>query len=290
MTNLEYFIQLRTAIKMQLFEDSENAIQNILQSLAWNDSIYRTFNEGLRLAKSKSRKERIPKSLVDYFHRAHIAYVVITLRKLYDEKKEGLYAVNSLRSITQRIADNAHLFTRINYITFDGIPYEDHVGLDWKTKALINGRHHEFDILCCKEPNIKAKRTDRIDPNIPKRIHEKTILRPEIVEFANKFIAHSAALKNRPNEELAFKSLTLSKIQIQYKNAIWVSQQIGRFLCEPILTEVATPQFDVLDQWDKGLFDKSMKERLLKYWYQRMAWWRKWTGYYWDSSKLFLNP
>src|SRR5271157_3093286 len=136
LTNLEHYIHFRDAIRTQMFENSDNAVQTIMESLAWNDSIYRTFNEGLKLARSGKRRGRIPKSLVDYIHRAHVAYVVITLRKLYDDKKEGTHAVNSLRSVTQRILDNQHLITRRNYVTYDGTPYEESDHLDWKTAAL----------------------------------------------------------------------------------------------------------------------------------------------------------
>lgn len=290
MKNLDCFIALRNTIKTQLFEDSENAIQNIISSLAWNDSIYRTFNEGLRLARNRSAHDRIPKSLVDYVHRAHIAYVVMALRKLYDDKKEGAWAVNSLRTITQKIVDNQHLFTRRNFVSYDGMPYEESRNLDWKITATIRGRHHQFDLLCGGTAVAARKPTDRVDPKVPDSINQGTALRPEIGIFANKFLAHSAAQKNRPDEKYAFKGLTLTKIQLQYKNAIWASQQIGRFLCEPILTEVPTPQFDVLDQWDKGLFDKPIKRRLLSYWYERMDWWRRWTEYYWSYDRLFLRP
>jgi len=214
----------------------------------------------------------------------------MALRKLYDDKKQGARAVNSLRTITQQIVDNLHVFTRENYVTYDGTPYEESRDLHWKIVATVSGRHHQFDLLCSRNVDAPRKRTDKVDSNIPSAIHRGTVLRPEIELFANKFLAHSAAEKNRPDEEYAFKGLTLNKIQLQYRNAIWASQQIGRFLSEPILTEVPTPKFDVLDQWEKGLFDKSIKKRLLTYWYDRMNWWRNWTGHYWSYDRLFLHP
>jgi hypothetical protein len=287
--SIDCFVLLRDSIRAQLFEDSENSIQNIISSLAWNDSIYRTFNEGLRLSRNRPAHERIPKSLVDYVHRAHLAYVIMALRKLYDDKKEGARAVNSLRTITKQIVDNLPVFTRENYVTYDGTPYEEKSDLDWKVVATVNGRHHQFDLLCGFSADSPRKRTDRVDPRIPASIHQGTMLRSEIETFANKFLAHSAARKNRPDEEYAFKGLTLGKIQLQYKNAIWASQQIGRFLCEPILTEVPSPQFDVLEQWENGLFDPRIKRKLLTYWYGRMSWWKKWTVHYWRHDRLFLH-
>lgn len=289
MSSLTLFKAQRAAIWSQVFEDSDNAIQRIVQTLAWNDSVYRTFNEGLRLSESSDHATKLPKSLVDYIHVAHVAYVVITLRKLYEDKKEGRRAVNSLRSVTQRIVDNQHLFTRENYLQHDGTPYEtsDHSG--WRTNATVESRHKQFDLLSGVATESKRRRTDKVDPNIARRLHQQTVLRAEIDKFADKFLAHSSASNNRPDESATLKRLTLLRIQNQYRRTIWSCQQIGRFLMEPVLTEVPSPSFDVLDQWEKGLFDDRIKRLLSSYWLKRMAWWSKWTQYYWDSDRLFLS-
>lgn len=290
MSSSSYFKDLRNSIMESIFEDSENGIQNVIQSLAWNDSVYRTFNEGLRLARNPSQRAKIPKSLVEYIHRAYTSDVVITLRKLYDDKKEGTRAVNSLRTITHKILDNQHLFIRENYVAYDGSPYDDSDNLDWKTKAIVQGRHRQFDLLCNLAPGAVRKKSDKVDPIIPARLHRWTVLRSEIDAFANKFLAHSSAKSNRPDEKLTFERLLLSRIETQYKNVIWSSQQIGKFLCEAVLTEVPTPQFDVLAEWENGIFDTSIKIKLHTYWYRRMAWWRKWTDHYRDFQRVFLSP
>lgn len=284
------FISLHDALREHMYEDSENGIQKTIESLAWNDSIYRTFNEGLRLAKSKARRKRIPKSLVDYLHRAHLSYVVITLRKLYDDKQEGARSVNSLRTVTQEILDNIHLFSRENYLTYDGTPYEANDSLDWRTNAVIQGRHRQFDLLANMTVGTVRRPKDRADRAIAQELHEKSELRTEIDSFANKFLAHSAASRNRPNEKLTFANLSLLRIQAQYRNVIWSAQQIGKYLCDAVLTEIATPQFDVLADWENGLFDERMKRRLNEYWNRRMNWWRKWTNYYRSPRRIFKSP
>jgi hypothetical protein len=157
------FIQIRKDLYDHMYEDSENGLQTIVESLAWNDSVYRTFNEGLRLSQSEVRRQRLPNSLVDYIHHAHTAYVVISLRKLYDEKKKGSRSVNSLRTLTKRIVDNAHLFTRENYVTFDNLPYDNSDKSDWKTRATVQARHTQFDSLCGIKAGAPRKRTDMLD-------------------------------------------------------------------------------------------------------------------------------
>ena len=177
MHSIDYYVNLRKGLKAQLIEDSENSIQNIIQSLAWNDSIYRTFNEGLRLATTKKRRERIPKTLVEYIHIAHISHTVIALRKLYDNKKKDLHAVNSIRTVTKKIIDNAYLITRENYLIHDSTPYEDRRSLDWKTRLVVQGRHKQFDKLCRLKAGCKRKPSDKIDSAVPDSLHRCAVLR-----------------------------------------------------------------------------------------------------------------
>jgi hypothetical protein len=273
-----------------MYEDSENALQNIVQLLAWNDSVYRTFNEGLRLSQGEAKRRRLPNSLIEYIHHAHTAYVVIALRKLYDDKKKGRHAVNSLRTVTQRIVDNAHLFTRENFVTFDDVPYDYNDKLNWKTGAVTQARHSQFDSLCATRAGQPRKRADRLDVSIAMMLHERTRLKPEIERFANKFLSHSSAMTNRPDEALTLQGLTLGRIQAQYRNVIWSTQQVAKFLFEPFLSVVPTPQFDVLSNWENGLFDSATKKKLTRYWYKRMGWWEKWTDHYRQGYRIFTSP
>lgn len=162
--------------------------------------------------------------------------------------------------------------------------------MDWKTRAIVQARHSQFDSLCGIKAGAPRRRADMLDVNIPKLLHTRTRLRPEIERFANKFLAHSSAKKNRPDEELTLQKLTLGRIQDQYRNVIWSTQQIAKFLCEAFLSQVPTPQFDVLMNWEKGLFDDATKRKLRKYWDKRMGWWRKWTDHYRQGYKIFTSP
>lgn len=290
MPSFSYYVNLRQSLKEMMVEDSENSIQNVVQSLAWNDSIYRTFNEGLRLATHKQREGRIPGSLVEYIHNVHVSYVVTSLRKLYEDKKEGSRAVYSIRTITQKITNNSHLITRHNYLTHDSTPYNDHQSLDWRTNYLILYRHDRFDKLCRLKPGASRKPDERIDNSVTKYLHKYAVLRPEIEQFANKFLLHASAKGNRPDENLAFRNITLKRIQTQCRNVIWAVQQIANIIDEPILTEVPGTSFDVLANWEHWLFDDKIKSKLNDYWGKRMGWWRHWTNHYMDSNVLFMTP
>lgn len=290
MSGISYYTSLRESLKAQLIEDSENSIQNIIQSLAWNDSIYRTFNEGLRLATSKKRRDRIPKTLVEYIHIAHISHVVIALRKLYENKKRGSRAIDSIRTISRRIADNKHLITRENYLIHDNTPYDDRGSLDRRTRLVVQGRHRQFDKFCGLKVGFKRKPDDIIDPAVPNSLQKYAVLHPNIEQFANKFLAHASAHANRPDEKLTFENLKLHSIQNQYRNLIWSVQQIAKIVDEAVITQVPVATFDVLTDWEQGLFDRGIKSKLQSYWEKRTYWWQKWTDHYRDSTTLFLSP
>jgi len=283
-------MQFRQSIKRQVLENSENSIQNIMQSLAWNDSIYRTFNEGLRLARIYDSQRQLPNSLVEYIHIAHVSYVSIALRKLYDKKKEGRSSVNSIRTISEQISDNAHLVTRLNYLTHDGTPYELSKDLDFRVRMTVTGRHAQFDQLCGLRSGARRKPNDLLHQQIADILKNRAVLRKDIEDFANKFVAHAAAESNRPDEKKAFGDVTLNRVQSQYKNAIWAVQLIGKILDEAILTQLPVPTFDVLMNWDNGLFTQKIKRKLNRYWDSRMNWWSRWYDCYRDSQRLYLSP
>jgi hypothetical protein len=290
LTSTEHFAKLISDIRVYLFEHSDTSVQTVVSSLVWNDTIYRTFNEGLRLAKTRAVKNQLPNSLVDYIHKAHLRNVVMTLRKLYDDKQEGAYSVNSIRTVTQKLLDNAHLFTRQNFVTYDGTPYAAKEGLNWRTRALVDGRHGEFDLLCgCKDIKLR-KRSDKVRDIIFKQLHTRTVFRPELDLFASKFLAHSAAAKNRPDEGKAFSDVRLARVQAQCRSMIWSLQTINRLIGQPVLTDVPSASFDVLKNWENGLFNRPIKKQLQRYWYQRAAWWRKWTDTYRDWNTIRLSP
>jgi hypothetical protein len=290
MTSTDCFAKLIADLRACLFEHSDTSVQTVVNSLVWSDTVYRTFNEGLRLAKTRAVRSHLPNSLVDYIHTAHLRNVVMTLRKLYDDKREGSYSVNSIRTVTQKLLDNAHLFTRRNFVTYDGTPYQTDERFNWRIRAVSDGRHGEFDLLCgCRDVKFR-KRTDKVNEIILKQLHARTSFRPELDVFANKFLAHSAAAKNRPDEAKAFSDVRLARVQAQCRSMIWSLQTINRLVGQPVLTEVPAASFDILKNWENGLFNKAIKKQLQRYWYRRAGWWRKWTDTYRDWNKIRLSP
>ena len=255
--NLQRFVKLRDSLVTQTNEKSENGIQSIVQQLAWNDSIYRTFNEGLRLSFRTGQERSIPKSLVEYIHVAHVSYISISLRKLYESRKTGNRKINSIRTMVQDIHDARCSITRENFLVHDGYSYEVKEDSTWKDELVINGRHNIFDTLCFDKGHETRDPCDTISEQITISLCEKAQLNKDIEIFCNKFLAHASARNNRPDEKSAFDDMTLRKVQEQYRNAIWALQIIARIADIPVLTTVPVPQFDVLQDWEMGLFNET---------------------------------
>ena len=86
--NFRKFSLLVNQIITMIEENSENSVRNILYRISWNDTVYRTFNEGVRLSWKYGYQDHLPGSLIDYIHDAHISFIVVSLRKIY-EKNQG---------------------------------------------------------------------------------------------------------------------------------------------------------------------------------------------------------
>ena len=285
---LRKFLELILEIKEMLIEKSDNSIENMFHMLSWNDTVYRTFNEGLRLMWEKKKENQLPGTLVEYIHKAHLSFMLSILRKLYEPAKLNNKKVNSIPNIIKMIKNNSYLFNRENYVCYDGTPYSENSGLDWKVNNKIKNRHNIFDKLPRVNNEKTRKRDDIIDNKILCSIEKNAVFNKNIKKYTNKFLFHASAKNNRPNSTETYKLMKLVTIQNQIRNAIWSVLQIGKMVDQLVSTELAAAKFDHLKGWD-SLFDQNIKSRLNKYWHHRAKWWKKWTNYYWDYDYIFIS-
>ncbi|WP_319414788.1 hypothetical protein [Marispirochaeta aestuarii] len=272
------------------YEDqSVNSITHTIQETAWYDTIYRTFNEGIRLSWKAGKQDSLPASLIDYFHIAHLRYILLNIRKLFDKDK----GTNSLPVLIQQIDAYAMLFTRYNYVCYDRLPYTVSGYKTYDEERAYhqnNMRHNMFDLLSdVKNPN-ERREDDKVDPDILKSLRKYCVLNSDVHTVIDKYIVHAERSFLGSAKAEALSSVTLLKLQRQYKVALWAIQQIGKIIDSHIPTEVPVPQFDQLKGWDTSLFDKRIKKKLNKYWDKRMLFWDNWTKHYWTSNKYFINP
>lgn len=282
--SIKKFQAVYAELKPYYADDSENSVRTTIQSIAWYDSIYRTFNQGLKWTWKNKKQENLPGTIIEYMHIGYLNHVLINLRKLYEPKRRGPRQVNSLPTIIKKIAAHIGLFTRENYVCYDGSPYEI------SNNAKVDLRHKVFDNLCGIKSIAERNRNNKLQKKIIDKLSEKVRLNKYIDIYVNQFMAHASSNKSEDEMKKAFSSVTLMKIQSQTRNAIWAINQIGKILDELIVTEVPSPQFDPMKNWENSIFDSRSKSALKNYWEDRMNWWRRWADKYWDSDYYFISP
>ena len=291
--NVRRFALLVNQIINMIEEKSENSVSNVIYRISWNDTVYRTFNEGVRLSWKYGYQNHLPGSLIDYIHDTHISFIVISLRKIYERKQRDRRSVNSIPTLFSKIEESSELFTRENYVCRGGYQYNEHPeeNIDtWKENTVIRHRHKMFDRFCGNDNPNKRERADKIPFVIIQKLVKGNVLNENIEVFANKFLAHASAENNRPNENAVYGNVKLRTIENQIKRAIWGVQQLGKLIDHLVLTTVATPQFDPIENWCGSIFNVQLESKLRAYWQKRMDWWQKWFNHYWMGEELFISP
>lgn len=272
-----------------------NSISHLIQNTAWYDTIYRTFNEGLRFMWKKNRQEYLPGSLIEYIHISHLRYVLFNLRKLFEPKRRGNERkVVSIPSVLNKIEGKIGLFTRYNFVCHDGMPYdipERSNSDNWRIQLIVKNRHEIFDLLCQKEPDKIRSKEDKLKNEIVDSLKKYAILNKDIETLINNQIAHASDIHRKRAEYIESTTVSLMKIQNQYRTAIWAIHQIGKIIgISYIPCEVPTAQFDQLKGWEYSMFTDGIKKKLLRYWDDRVGWWSKWNTSYWKHSRFYITP
>ena len=121
--------------------DDQFSIQNQLLSIAWDDAIYRSFNEGLRLNQRRKLPLKLPASLIELIHDRYFISQVIFFRRLFEKKASRTHKeVYSLQTLISDIKKHSEHITRENYVCYDGTPYSaSNDKIDWRIKSTCEG-------------------------------------------------------------------------------------------------------------------------------------------------------
>lgn len=195
----------------------DHAVWRQISAMLWNDAVFRMANESRRL----SRKAGYPSparnwTLAQFMDQGFVATQTLSIRKLMEKaSKNPARQVISLRRVLDDIKANRALFTRENYVSHDGLPYDaalvktayfnrvirrgSGVHSEWidttgpRAWSMSELAHEKFDQLS----GVSAEKRSRVDL-IQDRVFEKVedMLAESgwenIAEFGNKFIAHAA--------------------------------------------------------------------------------------------------
>ena len=268
-----------------------NSVERQIELITWNDSIYRSYNEALRIASKRKGSYAPAPSLAEMVHDAFAVRQMMAVRRLLERKANApKKQVYSIRTVLHEIKENRKLITRENYVCYDGTKYTyDPFHKDWRAAHTSEVRHLVFDSLSGKT-SINRTRSDLIENDLFDTLETQLQKDKFLQTYINKYVAHGANPKNRTRVDLSRHRITLLYLQKLYKLVIWASNIIGKMIDQLVLTEVSTPNFDQFEGWDNPLMRDTDKVKLARYWSNRTDLYRTWFQQYWNTVMLYKEP
>jgi hypothetical protein len=252
-------------------ENDSHSIFHQITTLMWDDTIWRTFNEARGLSEqTHDPSTGLQGTLIDLFDRAFLlSHQPMAIRRLtephqYDPKR----AVYSLGSLLGDICNNQHLFTRENYICYDGLTYEQVAGEKWQDDFNRSYRQNKYDTLSGKNHKERL-REDKLDIIFLDGLKNRFQTFDNLRTFVNKFIAHASDPCNRSKISKKDSEVSIALLEKCYKGLFYIAKGIELLLDDLALCDVPTPQFDQLNNWDKPIVTSEDKNKLEEYWYNR---------------------
>jgi hypothetical protein len=224
---LQTFRDKRVQWLRWLNDDEHHSISISIASLVWNDVSFRWLVRAAELnGNGALANSLLAEKLID----GHFAVQTLSIRRLMDSTKGTISLVNLLKDLVS----NADLFTRENYVAYDGLPYDDVAAKErvlnslerlkanrpiWAPRrgpdAWDSARyaHEMFDLLSGVASN-KRQRQDKIPKKrfeILQRWLEESDA-SDIVQWTHTFLAHAADKHRRAPYDLSAIQPTLDKI------------------------------------------------------------------------------
>ena len=247
-----------------------HSIYNQFTILFWDHAVYRTFNKALRLSEETNDPSTgLQGTIIQLLDKNYMDSQAIAVRRLTDQHKD----VVSLRSLIDEIKANISLYTRENYVCYDGISFDKAPGDNHHVRHCRHSRQTRYDYLSGKNKNRRS-RDDKLSSAVfaamKKKIEEDFEITKEVRIYVNKWVAHSSTPWNRKKYTKVLDDVSLCKLDECYKALIRIGKKIELLIDEFLLCSVATPVFDQLENWDKPVVIPKDLEALRKYWLDRV--------------------
>lgn len=276
--SLMAFRQMRRKWLGWLKDDDHHAISTSISNIVWNDVAYRI----LVCAAESDPKSALYNPLVsELLINGHFAVQVLAIRRLLDKRED----VVSLRRLLDDLKSHVHLFTRENFVAFDGLPYdykqaEQRVmaaqlgkGPFWGARSGPNAHnesrraHEQFDRLTKVEPQNR-NRQDRLSLAVLETLSGWMKQADGLVQWSHKFLAHAADPKSRQKIELTGMSPSLKTLEPALKSLIRIVEALGAYVLFDggQGTIVPIPQFDQFERLESPIFPLGKKRRLQAEW------------------------
>lgn len=255
-------------------EKDYHSIYNQLTTLFWDHAVYRIFNEALRLSEETNDPSTgLQGTIIELLHKNFMDSQAIAIRRLtdvsYNKPDREVY---SLRRLVDEIKANINLYTRENYVCYDGISFDEEPDDDDRVRAFRNSRQTRYDYLSGKDMN-HCSRDDKLSSTVlaalEEGIEEDFKITREVRRYVNNWVAHAADPKNREKYAHVPDEVHLQKLDECYQALIRIGKKVELFIDEFLLCSVPTPIFDQLKNWDKPVVTTKDLKALREYWFER---------------------
>ena len=270
--------------------DDPHSIWRQITALLWDDVLFRTVND-LRRAALEEPIEGVGfnDAVLRLFDAGFVTTQVTTIRRLTDRQpSDPTKGVISLRRLVADIRDHRHLLRRDLYVSYDGLPYDPAPVRDawiekkaaagtlngvewltttgptaWGTSQMV---HDNFDKLS-ERGTAKRSRDDLIALQWFDWLGSCLDLCHDIRRYTDKFVAHAAEPSSRAGLTQEQTGVTLDRLRL-CQRAIY---QVAAFVYGPLLWEgsygaVPIPQYDHLENLEKGWVAKDALEAANEHW------------------------
>jgi hypothetical protein len=279
---LESYRSKRRLWQSWIDTDEHHAIWQVLSSMVWTDVSFKALthfavddeNNGLN-------NTLLAEALLD----GHVATQVLAIRRLMDNGSSGII---SLRRLVKDLKRHFRLFTRENYVCFDGLPYDyeaaqqkemmEHVGKGsfWgetsgpRAHTTSRMAHEQFDRLADIDP-AKRNREDRLPPSLLTMIERwlDDSGGDDLKEWSHVYLAHAGDPERR--KRIADLRVTADKITDAIKALARVTEAISsRLLCASGRTSSLMPvaQFNPFEKLDRPIMQAGGEADAYKVWHQ----------------------
>jgi hypothetical protein len=261
--------------------DEHHAIWDVLSGMVWTDVSFRALTQFAIDAENSALHNTL---LTEALIGGHVATQVLAIRRLVDNRGDD---VISLRKLIKDIRSHFGLFTRENYVCFDGLPYDYEAvqlkdmpnrvgkGFFWGAtegpEAYGTSRmgHEQFDKLAGID-TAKRCRTDRLPVSLLDTI-EKWVEDSgagELAKWSHAYLAHAGGPTKR---DIEAQFVTTNKIRDSIKALVRVTEAISAWLLWSggrSGSLMPTAQFNPFEKLDNPIMRAGSQDDAYKLWHQ----------------------
>jgi hypothetical protein len=253
--------------------------------MVWTDVSFKILTDFAIANEENALNNRL---LMEALLDGHVATQVLAIRRLMDNSSRDII---SLRKLITDLRRNFNLFTRENYVCFDGLPYDYEAAQQaWFMQNAANwgkgglwapnqgpqaafpskAAHQQFDKLAGIDP-ANRRREDRLPVSLLTTI-EKWLDdsgADDLAKWSHAYLAHAGGPESR--KRIADRMVTANKITDAIKALARVTEAISAWLlCAAGRSHALMPvaQFNPFEKLDKPILQLDGEDAAYKLWHQ----------------------